>query len=89
MSKADIPLYLLTTALLFEAVYLHSSVVAVSAVVLWGVQVAQTVLTRKNRDDDITELMDTMKAHKLKMDSLTRDIGNVAERAKTILGDVY
>jgi hypothetical protein len=85
--KDSIALYLLTVAILGEAVYLHSPVVAVSAVVLWGVQVAQTVLTRKNRDEDIVEMQAVLNKHKAKMDMLTRDIGNVAERAKTILGD--
>jgi hypothetical protein len=89
MSLQDTPLYLLTIALLGEAVYLHSPIIAVSAVVLWGIQVAQTVLTRKNRDADITELMDTMRSHKAKMDILTRDITNVAERARTILGENF
>lgn len=82
-------LYLLVAALLAEAVYLHSPVVAVSAVALWGVQVAQTILTRKNRDADIMDMQATLAAHKAKMDALTKDITNVAERAKTILGDVY
>jgi hypothetical protein len=82
-----IALYLLTIALLGEAIYLRSPLIAVSAVVLWGVQVAQTVITRKNRDEDIVDMMNTLKLHKTKMDMLTRDIGNVSERAKTILGD--
>ena len=85
--RDHIALYLLTVALLGEAAYLHSPVIAVSAVVLWGVQAAQTVFTRKNRDEDIAEMMNTLKLHKTKMDMLTRDIGNVSERAKTILGE--
>lgn len=84
-----IALYLLTIALLGEAAYLHSPVIAVSAVVLWGVQAAQTVLTRKNRDEDIAEMQAVLAKHKIKMDLLTKDITNVAERAKVILGDVY
>ena len=89
MNLRELPLYLLTTALLAEAVYLRSPVIAVSAVVLWGVRVCEAVFTRKNRDADIVEMMETLKAHKIKMDHLTKDITNVAERAKTILGDVY
>jgi hypothetical protein len=85
--RDSIALYLLTVAILGEAVYLHSPVVAVAAVALWGIQSAQTVLTRKNRDADIEEMMNTLAKHKTKMDMLTRDVGNVAERAKTILGD--
>ena len=44
-------------------------------------------MTRKNRDADIIEMLDTMASHKAKMDALTRDITNVSERARTILGD--
>jgi hypothetical protein len=87
--KEYIAIYLLTIALLGEAIYLHSPVVAISAVVLWGVQVAQSVLTRKNRDEDIIEMRSILAAHKLKMDALTRDITNVAERARTILGENF
>jgi hypothetical protein len=87
--KDNIALYLLVIALLGEAIYLRSPMIAVSAVVLWGVQVAQTVLTRKNRDADITDIQATLASHKAKMEVLTKDITNVAERAKTILGDVY
>lgn len=84
-----VALYLLTVALLGEAVYLRSPLIAVSAVVLWGIQVVQTVLTRKNRDADIAEIMDTMKSHKAQMSMLTKDITNVAERARTILGENF
>jgi hypothetical protein len=87
--RDSIALYILVVALLGEAVYLHSPVVAVSAVILWGVQVAQVVLTRKNRDADIVEMQATLAAHKAKMELLTRDITNVAERARTILGENF
>jgi hypothetical protein len=87
--RDSIALYLLVIALLGEAVYLRSPVVAVSAVILWGVQVAQVVLTRKNRDADIAELQATIASHKALMSSLRMDITNVAERAKTILGENF
>ena len=83
------PLYLLTAALLAVAVYLKSPVIAVSIVALWGVHASEAVLTRKNRDSDITDMLVTMASHKAKMDMLTRDITNVAERAKVILGENY
>ena len=83
------PLYLLTTALLVVAVYLKSPVIAVSIVALWGVNASETVFTRKNRDSDIVDMLATMAQHKAKMEMLTKDITNVAERAKVILGDVY
>lgn len=85
----SIPLYLLTTSLLAVAVYLKSPVIAVSIVALWAVHASESVFTRKNRDSDIAELMDTMRSHKAKMDLLTKDITNVAERARTILGENF
>lgn len=85
----ELPLYFLTTALLAVSVYLLSPMIAVAIVGLWGVRAAEAIFTRKNRDSDIAEIMDTMRSHKAKMDMLTRDIGNVAERAKTILGENF
>ena len=87
--KKNIPMYLLTIALLGVAVYLRSPLTAIVTVGLWGVSAAEAVFTRKNRDADIVEMQATLAAHKAKMDLLTKDITNVAERAKTILGDVY
>lgn len=87
--RDNIPLYLLTAAMLGEAVYLHSPVIAVAIVALWAVRSAEIVLTRKNRDADIADMMETMKAHKAKMDHLTRDITNVSDRARTILGENF
>lgn len=83
------PLYLLTASLLAVAVYLKSPVIAVSIVALWGVHASEAVFTRKNRDADIADMLATMAAHKAKMDALTKDINNVAERARTILGETY
>lgn len=85
----NIPLYILTVALLGVAIYLHSSLIAVSVVALWGVSAAEGIFTRKNKDADITEIQATLASHKSKMDLLTKDITNVAERAKTILGEIY
>jgi hypothetical protein len=85
----NVPLYLLTAALLGVSVYLHSPLVAMSIVALWAVNASESVLTRKNRDADITDMLATMASHKAKMDSLTRDITNVAERARTILGENF
>lgn len=85
--KENIPLYLLTGALLGMAVYLKSPVICVSIIALWAVNAAQTIMTRKNRDSDIIDMLATMASHKAKMDALTTDITNVANRARTILGD--
>ena len=85
----EIPLYLLTIAMLAVAVYLRSPMTAIAIVGLWAVCASEAVFTRKNRDADITEMLATMASHKAKMDMLTRDITNVAERAKTILGENF
>lgn len=87
--KRSIPLYLLTLALLSVAVYLHSPMIAISIVALWGVRASEDIFTRKNKDADIIEIQATLASHKAKMELLTKDITNVAERARTILGDTY
>jgi hypothetical protein len=87
--KENIPLYLLTIAMLAVAVYLRSPMTAIAIVGLWAVRASEAVFTRKNRDADINEMLATMASHKAKMDMLTRDITNVAERAKTILGENF
>jgi hypothetical protein len=87
--KRHIPMYLLTIALLGVAVYLRSPMTAIVTVGLWAVAAAEAVFTRKNRDADITELMDTMRSHKAKMDLLTKDITSVADRARNILGENF
>lgn len=87
--KNNVPMYLLTIALLGVAVYLRSPLTAIVTVGLWAVHAAEMVMTRKNRDADILELMETMKAHKAQMSLLTKDITNVAERARTILGETF
>jgi len=85
----DMPMYLLTVALLGVAIYLRSPMTAVITVGLWAVRAAEGVLTRKNRDTDIAEMMDTLKSHKAQMSLLTKDITNVSERARTILGENF
>lgn len=87
--KENIPMYLLTIAMLAVSVYLHSPMTAIAIVGLWAVKASETVFTRKNRDADIADMMATLSAHKAQMSALTKDITNVAERAKVILGDVY
>lgn len=89
MKVENVPLYVLTAALLAVAVYLHSPMTAIAIVGLWAVNASESVFTRKNRDTDIAEMMETMNSHKAKMDLLTKDISNVAERARTILGENF
>lgn len=87
--KNNIPMYVLTTALLAVAVYLRSPLTAIVTVGLWGVSAAEAVFTRKNRDADILEMQATLAQHKAKMELLTKDITNVADRARTILGENF
>lgn len=87
--KENIPMYLLTCAILGMAVYLKSPMVCVSIIALWAINAAQSIMTRKNRDADIAEIISTISAHKAQMATLTRDITNVAERARTILGENF
>lgn len=87
--KENAPLYLLTVAMLAVAVYLQSPMTAIAIVGLWAVRAAESVFTRKNRDADISEMMETIASHKTKMDSLTRDITNVSRRAQVILGENF
>lgn len=87
--KENIPMYLLTLAMLAVAVYLRSPMTAIAIVGLWAVRASEAVFTRKNRDADIADIMSTMSAHKAQMATLTRDITNVSERARTILGENF
>lgn len=87
--KENIPMYLLTAALLAVAVYLHSPMTAIAIVGLWAVKASETVFTRKNRDADITEMMSVLAAHKAQMSILTQDITNVSKRAQVILGENF
>ena len=87
--KTNIPLYLLTAALLAVAVYLKSPVIAVAIVALWGINTSEAIFTRKNRDADIVEMQATLASHKATMATLTTDITNVANRARTILGENF
>jgi hypothetical protein len=87
--RENIPLYLLTCAILGMAVYLHSPIVCVSIIALWGINAAQNVMTRKNRDADIAEILSTIATHKAQMSILTQDITNVSKRAQVILGETF
>ncbi len=89
MSRNDIPLYILTLLLLGAAAYLKSSMVCVSITALWAVNAAQTIMTRKNRDADIADILATMASHKAQMSTLTQDITNVSKRAQVILGETF
>jgi hypothetical protein len=87
--KENIPLYLLTTAMLGMAAYLHSPMTAIAIVGLWAVKASEAVFTRKNRDADIAEIMSVIAAHKAQMSILTQDITNVSKRAQVILGENF
>lgn len=87
--RENIPMYLLTIAMLAVAVYLRSPMTAIAIVGLWAVRASEAVFTRKNRDADIADIMATIASHKAQMSALTRDVTNVAERARTILGENF
>lgn len=87
--KSEIPMYLLTCAILGMAVYLKSPLVCVSIIALWAINAAQTIMTRKNRDADIAEMLATLASHKAQMLTLTQDITNVSRRAQVILGETF
>ncbi len=80
---------LLIIALLGIGTYLKSPLTVISCVVLCGLTAAEAVLTHKNKDAEIVSLIHRMEAIEKKNDLLTTDITNVAQRAKTILGEVY
>ena len=81
--------YILTASLLGLGAYLHSQAVVMSAVVLWGLAVADHVLNQKNKDAEIIDLILRMELIEKRNKELSMDIMNVQERAKTILGEVY
>jgi hypothetical protein len=87
VQKLDI--YIAGALLLVAGVYLKSSSVCIAAVVLWAVAVAENVLSKASKDAEIVKLLSRME--KLEQDHrhLTQDITNVAERAKTILGENF
>lgn len=87
--RDNIPLYILTLLLLVATVYLKSAVVCVTIPALWAVNAAQSIMTRKNRDADIAEIMSVIAAHKAQMSTLTQDITNVSKRAQVILGENF
>ena len=87
--KQDIPLYLLTVALLSAAIYLRSPIVCASIIPLWGINAAQIIMTRRNKDIDITTIQELLVVQSKKIETLSHDIRNVQERARVILGENY
>lgn len=81
--------YLLTASLLALGAYLKAPSVVMSAVVLWGLSAAETVLNQKKKDAEIVRLIQRMDSIEKENKTLSMDINNVAERSKTILGEVY
>jgi len=82
-------MYVLTACMLGMSAYLHSPVIASMTVMLWGLEYAHSAMTMKGRDAEITGLILRMEKLEKRHTELTMDISNVAERAKTILGEVY
>jgi len=81
--------HVLTVALLAIGVYLKSPLTAISAVILHALSVVEAVFSKQNRDADITALVARAEAYEKRMKILESDVTNVAERAKSILGEVY
>lgn len=80
---------LLIVSLLAIGTYLKSSPVVISAVVLWAIVAAEAVLSQKNKDSEIVTLISRMEKLEKDHSLLSGDIRNVAERAKTILGENF
>ncbi len=87
MRKLDI--YVAGSLLLLVSLYLKSPVVAMGSVLLWAVAVAENVLSRSTKDAEIVALTERLDKLDREHGLLTADIRNVAERSKTILGEVY
>jgi hypothetical protein len=81
--------YILTASLLVIGAYLKSPAAVISAVVLWGLSSAEMILNQKNKDAEISGLILRMEKIEKDHKGLSMDISNVAERAKTVLGEVY
>jgi len=81
--------YILTAALLGLGAYLHSPMVVACSVVLWGLDITETVLNQKKKDAEISGLILRMEKLEKRNSELQNDITNVAERAKTVLGEIY
>ena len=87
MKRLDI--YIASAALLGVGVYLKSSIVCIAGVVLWGIAVAEEVFTKASKDAEIVSLVARAEAYEKKLKILEHDLMNVAERAKTILGENF
>lgn len=84
-NKEDI----LIAALVALGAYLKSPVVCVSAVVLFGLQYAYTVLASKGKDAEVMALVARADKYEKRLGVLEADVTNVAERAKNLLGENY
>lgn len=80
---------LLAVALLVLAAYLHSPLVALAVVLLTGVVAAERVFAKSTKDAAITDLVTKYEAYDKKLKELEMHVVNVAERAKTILGENF
>ncbi len=87
MKKLDI--YIASVAFLVAGIYVGAASVCLGGLVVWALSVAETTLNQKNRDAEIVRLLERMEKIEKEHKSLSMDITNVAERAKTVLGEVY
>lgn len=84
-NKEDI----LIVALVALGAYLKSPAVCVSAVVLFGLQYAYTVLASKGKDAEVMALVARAEAYEKRLKVIESEVINVAERAKNLLGENY
>lgn len=87
--NSRIPMYVLTLCLLTLSLALKSPAIACITVALWAFDYAHSVMTSRGRDAEIVGLILRMEKIEKANKELAMDVTNVAERAKTILGEVY
>jgi hypothetical protein len=87
MKRLDI--YIASSALLIAGLYLKSGMVCIAGVILWGISVAENVLAKAAKDAEIMMLVSRAEAYEKRLKVLEMDLINVAERAKTILGENF
>lgn len=81
--------HLVATVLTAVAVYLKSPSMLVMPVLVYALGVAESVLSKASKDAEVVMLVNRAEAYEKRLRILEQDVVNVAERAKTILGETY
>lgn len=71
------------------AVYLKSPYMLVAPVLVYALGVVETLMSKATKDAEIISLVSRAEAYEKRLKVLEQDVVNVAERAKTILGETY